>query len=102
MLRMLPIAGGIALCLALPALAQGPMYGPSNHTTGSMSSDDTSAMSCDQIMKKVKSMSTYAHGATMAHTRKEMIAARAAKADNDGTGCKMHATKALQIIMNRT
>jgi hypothetical protein len=92
-------AGGVALCLAVPAFAQGSMYGPSNSTTGSMPSNDTSAMTCYQIMEKVKSMSIYAPGATMDFMQIEMRAARAARDNNDDAGCKMHATKALQLIM---
>lgn len=101
MLRMSLTAGGVVLCLAMPAWAQGSMYGPSNGATGS-SSNDTSAMTCDQIMEKVKSMSISAPGATMAMKQKEMIAARAAKARNDEAGCKLHATKALQLLTYRT
>ena len=93
MLRISLTAGGFALCLAAPAFAQVGMYGPS---------DSTANMTCDQIMEKVKSLSISAPGATMALKRKEMIAARAAKARNDEAGCKMHATKALQILTYRT
>jgi hypothetical protein len=102
MLRMSLTAGGVALFLAVPAFAQGSMYGPSNSTTGSMPSNDTSAMTCDQIMEKVKSLSLSAPGATMALKQKEMIAARAAQAKNDDAGCKMHATKALQLVTYRS
>lgn len=101
MLRMSLTAGGVVLCLAMPAFAQGSMYGPPNGTMGS-SSNDTSAMTCDQIMEKVKSMSISAPGATMAMKQKEMIAARAARARDDEAGCKMHATKALQLLTYRT
>ena len=79
MLRVSPTAGGFALCLAVPAFAQGLMYGPSNSTTGSAPSNDTSAMSCDQIMEKVKTMSIPGPGATMAWKQNEIVAARAAK-----------------------
>ena len=102
MLRMSLTAGGVALCLAMPAFAQGSMYGPSNSSTGLMPSNDTSAMTCDQIMEKVKSMSIFAAGATMALKQKEMTAARAAKATNDEAGCKTHATKALQLMKSGT
>ncbi|HLY04917.1 MAG TPA: hypothetical protein VKR31_04135 [Rhizomicrobium sp.] len=102
MLRMSLTTGGLVLFLALPALAQGSMYGPSSGTTGSMPSAYTSAMTCDQIMERVKTMSISAPGATMALKQKEMIKARAARARNDEAGCKLHATKALQIIMYRT
>lgn len=95
MLRMSLTAGGVALCLAAPALAQGSMYGPSN-------GNGTSAMTCDQIMEQVKSLSISAPGGTMALKQKEMIKARAAKARNDEAGCKMHATKALQLLTYRT
>jgi hypothetical protein len=56
-------------------------------------------MTCYQIMEKVKSLSISASGATMDFMQKEMRAARAARANNDEAGCKMHATKALQLIM---
>jgi len=102
MLRMSLMAGGVALCLAGPAFAQGTTNGPSQNTTNPMSSSDTSAMTCDQIMRKVNKMSTSAPGATRAHKRNEMIAARAALAKNDEAGCKMHATRALQIMMYGT
>jgi hypothetical protein len=102
MLRMSLTAGGVALFLAMPAFAQGSMYGPSNSTTGSMPSNDTSAMTCNQIMEKVKSLSLTAPGATMALKQNEMIKARAARARNDEAGCKMHATKALQLVTYRT
>ena len=102
MLRMSLTAGGVALCLAVPAFAQGSMYGPSNGTTGSMPSNDISAMTCNQIMEKVKLMSISAPGATMAFKQKEMRAARAARANNDEAGCKMHAANALRLMMNGT
>jgi hypothetical protein len=102
MLRMSLTAGGVALFLAMPAFAQGSMYGPSNSTTGSMPSNDTSAMTCNQIMEKVKSLSLTAPGATMALKQNEMIKARAARARNDEAGCKMHATKALQLVTYRS
>ena len=98
MLRMLLMAGGVALCLAAPAFAQGSMYGPPNTTTDMIPSDDTSAMTCDQIMEQVRRLSLVGPGATMAFKQKEMIAARAAKAQNDEAACKMHATRALQLV----
>jgi len=52
-------------------------------------------------MRKVNKMSTSAPGATMALKQKEMIAARAAQAENDDAGCKVHATKALQLVTYR-
>jgi hypothetical protein len=90
--------GAVGLCLAVPAFAQGSVYGPSNNT-GSSPPTDTSAMTCDQIMWKVQSMSLTASGAIMDMKQKEMLAARQAKAKNDEAGCKMHATKALQLMM---
>jgi len=94
MLRMSLAAGGVALCLALPAVAQGSM----TPSSSSMPSNDTSGMTCVQIMEKVKSLSIYAPGATMDFMQKEMRAAREARDNNDDAGCKMHATKALQLI----
>ena len=102
MLRMSLAAGGIALCLAAPAFAQGSMYGPPNSTTNMMPPDDTSTMTCDQIMEKVRQLSLQGPGATMAFKQKEMIAARAARAQNDEAGCKMHATRALQLVTYRS
>jgi hypothetical protein len=99
MLRMSLTIGGVALCLAVPAFAQGSMYGQSNSTTGSVPSNDTSAMTCDQIMLRVQSMSLTSSAVRMDLKQKEMIAAREAKANNDEAGCKMHATKALQLMM---
>src|SRR5215469_9040679 len=99
MLRMSLTAGGVALCLAVPAFAQDSMYGPSNGTTGSTPANDTSAMTCDQIMEKVKTMSIQGPGAIMALNQKEMIAARTALDKNDEAACKSHATKALQLVM---
>ena len=102
MLRMLLTAGGVVLCLAAPVFAQGTMYGSPNGATGSTPATDTSGMTCNQIMEKVKSLSISAPGATMALKQKEMIKARAAKARNDEAACKMHATKALQLVTYST
>lgn len=96
MLRMSLAASGVAICLAVPAFAQG--LAPDS-TTNSMPSDDTSAMTCDQIMQKVRAHSLYSSGAIMAMKQKEMAAASAAKNQNDEAGCKMHATKALKLMM---
>ena len=96
MLRMSLAAGGVAICLAVPAFAQG--LAPTS-TTNSMPSDDTSAMTCDQIMQNVKEHSLASSGAIMDMKQKEMVAARAAKDNNDEAGCKMHASRALKLIM---
>ena len=101
MLRMSLTAGGLALCLALPAFAQSSMPGPSDYTPGSPTVD-TSGMTCDQIMEKVKTLSISAPGATLAWKQKEIIKARAAKANNDEAGCKLHATAALQVLMYKS
>lgn len=99
MLRMSLTAGGVALFLTVPAFAQ---VGPPDNAPGSAPSVDTSGMTCDQIMEKVKTLSISAPGGTLALKQKEMIAARAAKADNDEAGCKLHATRALQILLYKT
>ena len=93
MLRISLTIGAFALFLAVPAFAQGS---PPNRTTGS--ANDTSGMTCNQIMERVRVMSIVGPGATMDLKQKEMIAARAAQAQNDEAGCKLHARKALQFV----
>jgi hypothetical protein len=95
MLRIPLAAGAIALSLAMPAFAQNTMSGGSMNSNGSMSSSDMSAMTCDQMMTKARSMSTSSSGAGMSMAQKEMGMAQAAKAKNDEAGCKMHMMKAM-------
>ena len=98
MLRMSLTAGALALCLALPALAQESMSGSPTGPTRSMPLD-TSTATCDQIMTRVQARSTYSTAVRMARKQNEMVAARAAQRQNDEAGCKMHAMKALQLMM---
>ena len=101
MLRMLLMSGGLALSLALPAFAQNSMPGPSNYAPGSPTVD-TSGMTCDQIIEKVKTLSISAPGGTLAWKQKELDKARTARDNHDEAGCKLHATAALQVLMYKS
>lgn len=94
------LTGAAALLLALPALAQTSSTSTTAAKPGAapsaMSTEEVSAMTCDQMMTKAQSMSTTstAAGMTMAHN--EMKMAQAAKAKGDEGGCKTHMQKAMK------
>jgi hypothetical protein len=92
MLRLSLAAGAVALCVAIPAFAQGTMSGPST-----MKAADTS-MTCNQMMTKARSMSTHGSGAQMSMMQNQLSMASRAMANKDEAGCKMHAQKAMDVM----
>lgn len=104
MLRIPLAAGALALVVAMPALAQNTMSGPSQSpppvraTTppGSMSSSSMSSMTCDEMMAKAQAMPGSASGMAMA--QHEISMAQMAQGKNDDAGCKMHAMKAMDAM----
>lgn len=97
MLRIPLAAGVLALCVAVPAFAQGTMSGPSSQTS-SMKASDTSSMTCDQMMKKANAIYGGGSAGQMSMMQKEMGMAKEAKEANDESGCKMHAQKAMDVM----
>lgn len=102
MLRIPLAAAALALCLAVPAFAQGTMSGPPSQAgamqSGNMSSNNMSSMTCDQMMAKAKSMTTHGTAGQMTMMQNQMSMARQAEAKSDEAGCKMHAQKAMDVI----
>lgn len=89
--KIMTVACAVAVCFALPAIAQ-------NSMSSSMSSSGPSAMTCDQMMAKAQRMSSSSTGARMAMAQNQMHLAKVAKQKNDEAGCKAHVQQAMNAM----
>ena len=96
MLRTYLTTGALALALSVPAFAQNSMSGPA--PAGGAMKSDMSAMTCDQMMAKEKTMASGATGAKAAMAQKHMSEAQSAKTKGDDAGCKAHTQMAMDSM----
>ncbi|HEY4123816.1 MAG TPA: hypothetical protein VGM36_04330 [Rhizomicrobium sp.] len=89
----LAAATAAILFAAAPASAQTGMMG------GGMSSENTSDMSCADMMTKAKTMSTPQDKTKAMMAQNEMKMAQTAQTGNDEATCKMHMKKAMASMM---